>query len=201
MPNQQLHGTRRGSSLIALPYDQLHFVSKLCGLVGLNRHKMAALHASFLQQHSRSLFRQPVCLSIAYHRRSIAFPGPAHRQQHIAPSPRHSSGSSSTPAAAAAASAALTSQPDRVNGHSLQRLCKSVLVGVAAAAAWSVAASVFGGSSSPLASLTIASNSGASGTIILVPIKMCMHRFTSQMGPLTSFQGHRLSQDLATTLL
>jgi hypothetical protein len=73
-------------------------------------------------------------------------------------------------------------------------LCKNVLVGVAAAAAWSVAASVFGGSSSPLASLTIASNPGASGAFVCHPIRMCMHRFASHMGPLTGFPGHRLSE-------
>lgn len=59
-------------------------------------------------------------------------------------------------------SAALPADSESCVSDPLQRLCKNVLVGVAAAAAWSVAASVFGGSSSPLASLTIATNPGAS---------------------------------------
>jgi hypothetical protein len=188
MPNQQLNSTAQSQGLDTLAYDHSTSCKGLRALVESNRHKMAALHTSILQQHSRSLSRQSVCQSIACHRRSIAFPAPAHWQHHIAPSPWHSSSSSSTPAAAAAASAALTSQPDRINGHSLHRLCKNVLVGMAAAAAWSVAASVFGGSSSPLASLTIASNPGASGGFPYHPIRLCMHCFITQMGPLTGPQ-------------
>jgi hypothetical protein len=70
-----------------------------------------------------------------------------------------------------ASSAAAVSQPIDPRNNSidpLQRLCKSLLVGVAAAATWSVLASAVCGPSAPFASLTLTAGSAeASGKPIL----------------------------------
>jgi hypothetical protein len=61
-----------------------------------------------------------------------------------------------------ASSAAAVSQPIDPRNNSinpLQRLCKSLLVGVAAAATWSVLASAVCGPSAPFASLTLTAGS------------------------------------------
>lgn len=66
--------------------------------------------------------------------------------------------------AATSAAAAFDDQLKQLNAaQPLQKLCKNVLVGVAAAAAWSVAASAVGGSATPWASLTLTTTPGASG--------------------------------------
>ncbi|GBF94490.1 hypothetical protein Rsub_07024 [Raphidocelis subcapitata] len=67
-----------------------------------------------------------------------------------------------SPAANAVGSAAaFPLQPD-ADTKRLQHLCKSVLVGVAAAAAWSIAASALSGAGGPFASLSLASSGGSS---------------------------------------
>jgi hypothetical protein len=70
-----------------------------------------------------------------------------------------------------ASSAAAVSQPIDPRNNSidpLQRLCKSLLVGVAAAATWSVLASAVCGPSAPFASLTLTAGSAeASGKLIV----------------------------------
>eukprot|EP00878_Enallax_costatus_P007487 GHUV01007842.1.p1 GENE.GHUV01007842.1~~GHUV01007842.1.p1 ORF type:complete len:374 (+),score=60.39 GHUV01007842.1:57-1124(+) len=84
---------------------------------------------------------------------------------HVArPCPHNSLSPKRLPQVAVASSVAV--QPSQGCSNSfgpLQRLCKSVLVGVAGAALWSVLASVVTGPSAPFASLTIAATSpGAS---------------------------------------
>lgn len=67
----------------------------------------------------------------------------------------------------ASSAVAYPSQDPRSSYAPLQRLCKNVLVGVAAAATWSVLASTVTGPSTPFASLTMTGpNSGASGKFI-----------------------------------
>ncbi len=126
---------------------------------------MAALHSQIAQQKCRSLLRQPTGSTLQPFKRHLYIPPlPARSQQHVVPPPWQTCGSSSISAAATPAAVAYLPEPDRLGDQRLQRLCKNVLVGVAAAAAWSVAASAFcGGSTSPLASLTLATQPGASG--------------------------------------
>jgi hypothetical protein len=136
---------------------------------------MAALQPSLAQQHSRSLLRRTVLISKSLYTKRNVQSLLGRQRQHIAPSPWQTSGSSTAALAAASAATAALPEPDRLIDHPLQRLCKNVLVGVAATAAWSVAASICGGSSSSLASLTIAFQPGASSTWCMYCIKLCMH--------------------------
>jgi hypothetical protein len=131
--------------------------------------KMAAMQTQLAQQkHCRSLLQPTGSRLQSCRRHSCVPPLPARSQQHAVLPPWQTCGSSSIAVAAATpAAAAHLPEPDRFIDCRLQRLCKNVLVGVAAAAAWSVAASVFGGSTSPLASLTIATQPGASGQLRL----------------------------------
>jgi hypothetical protein len=135
--------------------------------------KMAALHFSSglvvpQQQQARSLVRQHAGLCPSLHAHRCVSALPVRRQQHTAGFRSQTGVGSSSIAAAAAFSpaspAAALPEPDQLFDHPLQHLCKNVLVGLSAAAAWSVAASVLGGASStgPLASLTIAAQPGAS---------------------------------------
>lgn len=130
---------------------------------------MAALHfSSGLAVQERSLVRQHAGLCPSLHAHRCVSALHVRRQQHTAGFRSQTGvGSSSIAAAAAAFSpaspAAALPEPDQLVDHPLQRLCKNVLVGLAAAAAWSVAASVLGASTTgPLASLTIAAQPGAS---------------------------------------
>lgn len=78
---------------------------------------------------------------------------------------------------AAAAALPLPQQSQTTPGDQLLfRLCRSVLIGVAAAAAWSLAASISGLGSGSFASLTIASQPGASGLDWCLSIGLCMQR-------------------------
>lgn len=143
---------------------------------------MAAMQTSLAQQHSRSLLRQPVSTSKTFQRKTCLYPTQT-RTSHISPRLWHTApGSSAAATTAAAVSAALPADPESFVSHPLQRLCKNVLVGVAAAAAWSVAASVFGGSSSPLASLTIATNPGASSKSLFLSLSMFMRSQAALQG-------------------
>jgi hypothetical protein len=68
-----------------------------------------------------------------------------------------------SPAANAAASAAAYPLQPSIDFRKVQHLCKSVLIGVAAAAAWSIVASAFaGGAGGPFASLSLVSAGSSS---------------------------------------
>ena len=156
------HGTTYERSLLLCPdrYDVL--------VVIFVKSKMATMHTSLAQQHSsRSLLRQPTASRTGCCKQIKLCPSQTLRAPHISLRSWHTGSSSAAAAAASAATAAFRAEPEGLINHPLQRLCKNVLVGVAAAAAWSVAASAFGGSSSVLASLTIATQPGASGMFII----------------------------------
>jgi hypothetical protein len=77
------------------------------------------------------------------------------QQGHVAP------GRSGAAARAAGSAAALPLQPPTPPGR-LQHLCRSVLVGLGAAALWSIAASAFTGAPGPFASLSLSASGGSS---------------------------------------
>lgn len=129
------------------------FETNLSACIGNSKtaEAMAASMAVLPLHSSRSITQLRSC----YHRNSCTHRRPLRAPVNHVPH---------TPCASSAV-VAVVAQPDpRHHSSSIQRLCKSVLVGVAAAAAWSVLASAFGPSSGPFASLTLsASAPGASG--------------------------------------
>jgi hypothetical protein len=175
VPNQQLYSpTNQGPHQAGCTGGRARQDHEHIAISSFYFVQMAALQSSLAQQQSRSLLRQPLISKSLYSKRNVQSLL-ARQRQHIAPSPWQTSGSSTAALAAASAAVAALPEPDRLIDQPLQRLCKNVLVGVAAAAAWSVAASVFGGSSSPLASLTIAFQPGASSAYCIYRIQLCMH--------------------------